>query len=167
MDEDLMLNDAVRFLDLDEEEKISEDEYLEMYNAIGAALEVYNTLGRGMEEPIYQEALGIEFRKQQIPATPQAPLRTWYKDVLMDKIYYADFIVGDSVVVELKSVSRVISEHRSQLFNYMRITKHRRGILVNYGDSSFYAERYLYIPSIDDFVMLRKQNLQCFIKRKQ
>lgn len=167
MEDDLMLNDAVRFWNLDEEEKISEGEYLEMYNAIGAALEVYNILGRGMEEAIYQEALELEFREQQMPAQPQAPLRTWYKGILMDKVYYADFIVGDSVVVELKSVARVIPEHRSQLFNYMRITKHRRGILVNYGDTSFYAERYLYIPSVDEFVMLRRENLRYFIKRNQ
>ena len=166
MDDDLTLNDAVMFCDLDEEEKISEGEYLEMYNAVGAALEVYNTLGRGMEEPIYQEALEIEFCQKQIPAQPQAPLHTWYKGVMMDKIYYADFIVDDGVIVELKSVARIIAEHRSQLFNYMRITKHRRGILINYGDTSFYAERYLYIPSVDDFVLLRKQNLRYFVRSK-
>lgn len=167
MEEDLEFNDFDRFENLSEDEKLSEEEYRKLYATLGAAMEVYNTIGRGMEEPIYQECLELEFKAQGIPAVPQAELRTWYKGELLAKKYYADFITYGTIVVELKSKSRIISEHRSQLFNYLRITKQRCGLLVNYGDTYFYAERYLYLPSIDDFVLLRKENLDIFVSRKR
>lgn len=165
MENDFELYDDVRFEYLDDSEKLSETEYRELYATLGAAMEVYNVLGRGMEEAIYQEALGLEFSQRGIPAEPQVPLHTWYKGHLLDKTYYADFVTYGSIVVELKSVAHIIPEHRSQLFNYLRITKQRTGLLVNYGDASFYAERYLYIPSADDFVLIRKENLDIFVKR--
>lgn len=141
------------------DERMPRDLYMKMFSSVGAALEVYNELGRGMEEPIYQEALQKELMIQGIPFEREKKLQIYYKGELMDKYYCADFITYEDVILELKSVSEILSVHRSQLFNYLRITKKKCGVLINYGDSIFYSERYWYIPSIDDFVLIRKELL--------
>ena len=109
--------------------KMTKRQYLEMYNIVGAAMEVYNTLGRGMEEPVYQEALQMELDDRGIISRREVWFDMYYKGRKMKKRYKADFVVND-VIVELKSVSMFSSEHRAQLFNYMRITKQKRGILM-------------------------------------
>ena len=133
-----------------------------MYNIVGAAMEVYNMLGRGMEEPIYQEALDLELQERGMNPHREVWFDTFYKGKKLKKQYKADFVV-DGVIVELKSVSTFNSEHRAQLFNYMRITKQIRGILMNFGGKKFAAERYLYQAETDDFVLLKEENYHDYI----
>jgi len=133
-----------------------------MYDVVGAAMEVYNTLGRGMSEPIYQEALAVEMDKCGMKAEREKELRLHYKDVLLEKTYYADFYYN-GIIIELKSVEEIVSDHRAQLFNYMRITKQNRGILFNFGEVGLYAERYLYLPDSDDFILLNHDNYKAYI----
>jgi len=135
---------------------------MDIYEVVGAALEVYNTLGRGMAEAIYQEALAVEMDKRNMTAEREKLLQLHYKDVILKKEYYADFYYK-GILIELKSVSEIIPDHRAQLFNYMRITKNYRGILFNFGEESLYTERYLYIPQYDDFVMLNHDNYKDYI----
>jgi len=125
-------------------------------------MEVHKTLGRGMEEPIYQEALAVEMNKRGMVAEREKELRLTYKDILLKKTYYADFYY-QGIIIELKSVSEIISDHRAQLFNYMRITGTHRGILLNFGEKFLRAERYLYIPDDDDFVLLMQDNYRDYI----
>ncbi|MBQ8969566.1 MAG: GxxExxY protein [Bacteroidaceae bacterium] len=141
---------------------MTKEEYTDIYNVVGAAMEVFNTLGRGMAEPIYQEALAVEMSKRGMQAEREKQLRLHYKDVLLDKVYYADFYYK-GIIVELKSTQEIISDHRAQLFNYMRITQQNRGILLNFGETSLRAERYLYLPSEDDFVLLSQDNYRLYI----
>lgn len=129
-------------------------------------MEVHHVLGRGMEEPIYQEALGIELRQRGIYAEREKPLHLHYKGVEMKKYYVADFVC-DGVIVELKSVAGLLPEHRAQLFNYMRITSVERGILINFGEKSLRCERYLYLPDEDDFVLLNECNYIQYIQEKK
>ena len=136
---------------------MTKKEYLEIYQIIGAAMEVYNQLGRGMEEPIYQEALQRELALRKIPCEREKVLHVWYKGVQMDKTYVADFYCC-GVIVELKSVFDLVSGHRAQLMNYMRISKVDRGILINFGEKGLHCERYLYLPEEDDFVLLNEEN---------
>ena len=89
-------------------------------------------------------------------------LRLYYKDILMEKVYYADFYY-QGVVVELKAVDTILSEHRSQLFNYMRISRQERGLLLNFCERSLRAERYLYIPESDKFILLTQRNYKSYI----
>ena len=124
---------------------MTRQEYQDIYNVVGAAMEVYNTLGRGLAEPIYQEALAVEMKKREMDYEREKMLRLFYKDVLLEKTYFADFYYH-GIVIELKSVDEICSEHRAQLFNYMRITKKDRGILLNYGEKGLHTERYLYLP---------------------
>ena len=106
---------------------MTKQEYKDIYNVVGAAMEVHSTLGRGMAEPIYQEALAIEMKKRGMIAEREKELRLQYKDVLMEKKYYADFYY-EGLIIELKSVEEICSDHRAQLFNYMRITGCCRGL---------------------------------------
>ena len=141
---------------------MTKQEYRDMYDVFGAAMEVYNTLGRGMAEAIYQEALAVEMKKRSMNFEREKELRLHYKDVLLDKTYFADFYYKD-IIIELKSVDEIISDHRAQLFNYMRITKQCRGILFNFGEIGLYTERYLYLPDSDDFVLLNQDNYRDYI----
>ena len=144
---------------------MTKQEYLDIYNVVGAAMEVHTILGHGMAEPIYQEALAIEMKKRGMTAEREKELRIHYKDVLLEKTYFADFYYN-GILIELKSVEEITPVHRAQLFNYMRITKQSRGILFNFGEDSLYTERYLYLPQYDDFVMLNHDNYKDYITDK-
>ena len=141
---------------------MTRQEYKDIYEVVGTAMEVYNTLGRGMAEPIYQEAFAVEMRKRGMDFEREEQLRLYYKDVLLEKTYYADFYYK-GIIVELKSVEEIVSDHRAQLFNYMRMTKHNRGVLLNYGEKGLHTERYLYLPEDDDFVLLTHENYKLYI----
>ena len=141
---------------------MTRQEYKEIYDVVGAAMEVHATLGRGMAEPIYQEALAIEMNKRDMVVEREKPLRLQYKDVILEKIYYADFYYN-GILIELKSVDEICSDHRAQLFNYMRITGKNRGILINFGEKRLRAERYLYLLEDDDFVLLTQDNYKDYV----
>ena len=142
--------------------KMTKQQYMDMYDIVGAAMEVYNTLGRGMEEPIYQEALQMELDERGIGYKREVWFDMFYKGKKMKKRYKADFVIN-GVIVELKSVIIFSSEHRAQLFNYMRITKQNRGILMNFGGKSFAAERYWYQEDTDDFILLKESNYRDYV----
>ena len=133
-----------------------------MYDVVGAAMEVHATLGRGLSEPIYQEALMMELDMRGLKAEREKPLSVYYKGKLLSKYYVADFYYKD-IIVELKAVDKLNSDHRAQLFNYMRISNVERGLLINFGERSLRAERYLYLPEDDDFVLLTKANYKDYI----
>ena len=141
---------------------MTRQEYKEIYDVVGAAMEVYNTLGRGMAEAIYQESLDKEFRKRGMNVEREKELQMYYKGELLEKTYYADFYYK-GIVIELKSVQDGNPDHRAQLFNYMRITRQHRGILLNFGEDNLHTERYLYLPQYDDFILLNQDNYRDYI----
>ena len=141
---------------------MTREEYKDMYDVVGAAMEVYNTLGRGMAEAVYQESLEKEFRRRGMEAEREKELRMYYKGELLEKTYFADFYFK-GIVVELKSVQEILPDHRAQLFNYLRITQQNRGILFNFGEDSLHAERYLFLPEYDDFILLNQDNYRTYI----
>lgn len=105
----------------------------EVYEIIGAALEVYWQLGRGFLEPIYQEALEIELSRRHIPFEPKRELTITYKEQRLDKRYVPDLVCFDQIVVELKALERLTCVEQSQLLNYLKITQMRVGLLINFG----------------------------------
>ena len=153
--------------ELMEHEKMPRDKYIQLYESVGAAMEVYNILHRGMEEAIYQEALEMELTSRNIPFVPQQTLYTWYKGKQLKKEYIADIVTYSDVVLELKSVSKIITDHRAHLFNYLRISKSKCGALINFGDKSFYCERYWYVDRLDEFLLLTKENLNNIVSNKE
>ena len=137
-------------------------EYKSIYDVVGAAQEVHATIGRGLAEAIYQEALAIEMTERGMEYEREKQLSLFYKDHLMQKVYFADFYY-QGVVIELKAVDKLLSDHRSQLFNYMRIAHQHRGVLLNFCEKSLRAERYLYLPNEDRFVLLTQGNYKLYI----
>ena len=116
----------------------------EGYALIGAAFEVYNELGFGLLEEIYQQALEIEFKLKNIPFDSKKRLEVYYKFEKLDKIYIPDLYVHNGIIVELKSVSELNKEHEAQLINYMKLTKSKIGYLINYGSKDKLEwERYI------------------------
>ena len=105
----------------------------EGYALMGAAFEVYNQLGYGMSEEVYQQCLEIELELREIPFLTKHELRLVYKGRAIEKRYVPDLFVANALVVELKSHKELTSDHESQLFNYMRIARQPIGYLLNFG----------------------------------
>lgn len=99
---------------------------------IGAAIEVHRELGPGLLEEIYQQALEIELGLRGIPFTAQEPLPVTYKGVPLGKGKYMDFVVQESLIVELKAVEALASVHQAQLMTYMKLRKIAKGLLLNF-----------------------------------
>ncbi len=105
----------------------------EVYRIIGCAFEVYNDLGTGFLEPVYQEAFELELRDQGIEFEAQKRLQIFYKGRPLSKEYVADLIVIGQIVVELKAEEKLQPRDEAQLLNYLKATRMRVGLLVNFG----------------------------------
>ena len=105
----------------------------ETYKINGAAMKVYNTLKHGFLEAVYQEALEIEFKRQQIPFEREKELTINYEGVKLKQTYRADFVCYGNIIVELKAVSHLDDGHRSQVYNYLCATGYKVGLLFNFG----------------------------------
>ena len=105
----------------------------EGYKLMGAAFEVYNQLGYGMAEEVYQQSLEIELTLRSIPFRSKHELTMFYKEHLLETRYKPDLFVYEGIVVELKAVTELVSDHEAQLFNYMRIARISVGYLINFG----------------------------------
>lgn len=108
----------------------------EAYAIIGACFEVYNEMGSGFAEAVYQECLGLEFEDRAIPYEAEVDLRICYKGKEISKRYQPDFVCHQKIIVELKAVSNLTSNHRAQLLNYLKATNFKLGILVNFGSAN-------------------------------
>ena len=113
----------------------------ESYDIIGAAMEVHSELGPGFLEPIYQEALEIEFQNKKIAFERESRLFVFYKGTQLNKEYIADFICYNQIIIEIKAVSELTTEHQSQLINYLKATNKKLGILINFGAPSLEYKR--------------------------
>ena len=105
----------------------------ESYAILGACFAVYKDKGNGFLEPVYQECLEIEFEFQQIPFNAQRELRLQYRGRTLKQTYVPDFVCYEKIVLEIKAVSKLTDEHRSQLLNYLHATGFKLGLLVNFG----------------------------------
>lgn len=105
----------------------------ETYAIIGAAMEVYYRLGNGFAEPVYQEALGIEFELRNVIFEPQKRLHIEYKGRSLEKGYIADFMCFGQIIVEIKAIASLSPVDWSQIMNYLKASKLRVGLLFNFG----------------------------------
>lgn len=105
----------------------------ESYRIIGACFEVYKEKGAGFAEPVYQECLAMEFVLQSIPFLPKVCLGLEYKGQPLLSTFIPDFVCYSSIIVELKAAKELCDEHRGQVFNYLKATGFRLGLLVNFG----------------------------------
>jgi len=105
----------------------------ETYEIRGAVFEVYREMGCGFLEAVYQECLEKEFRFQGIPFAAQHELNLHYKGEPLIQTYKPDFICFDCIIVEIKAVKELASEHRAQIHNYLKGSGMKLGLLVNFG----------------------------------
>ena len=107
---------------------------------IGAAFDVHNALGCGLLEKVYENALAHELALRRHAVTPQKEFAVTYKDKEVG-VYYADLVIDDKVVVEVKSATDLADVHRAQLLNYLRISGIRVGLLLNFAKPKLKFER--------------------------
>ena len=114
----------------------------EVYEVIGAAMEVSNELGCGFLEAVYEEALIFEFNKKKIPYKVQKEIEIKYKGETLKKKYYADFLCFDSVIVEIKAIKKLTEIEDAQILNYLKASGMPVGILINFGNPKLEWKRY-------------------------
>lgn len=105
----------------------------ESYRIVGACFEVYNEIGCGFLEAVYQECLELEFGIQNIPFRAQEALTLEYKGETIKQRYAPDFICYEKIILEIKAVKELADEHRAQVHNYLKATGMSLGLLVNFG----------------------------------
>lgn len=101
-------------------------------NVIGVAIAVHKALGPGLLESAYQACLAHEMKCRAIKFDREVALPIIYRDVRLDCGYRLDFVVEEAVVVELKSVEKVLPIHKAQLLSYLRLANHKLGLLINF-----------------------------------
>ena len=117
----------------------------ESYNIRGAMMAVHRELGSGFLERVYQDALEYEFKERGIPYEREKKIQIMYKGKPLGEPYRADFVCYGKIIVELKTVDEILGIHRAQVVNYLKATKMKLGILVNFRDDVIYPERIINI----------------------
>ena len=105
----------------------------ECYAIQGAIFEVYREMGSGFLESVYQKCLARELASRDVPFVEQASLSLVYKGEKLAQVYKPDFICYDKIILEIKAVKETSDEQRAQVFNYLKATGLRLGLLVNFG----------------------------------
>jgi len=108
---------------------------------IGVAMEVHRELGSGFLEYVYEEAICYELNLREISFERQKELDIYYKDLLIPRKYKPDLIVENKVIVEIKATSGLTEVEEAQLLNYLKATKMRVGLLLNFGSKSLEVKR--------------------------
>ncbi|MBL7095371.1 GxxExxY protein [candidate division KSB1 bacterium] len=109
---------------------------------IGAFYNVYNELGKGFLESVYENALKIELELANLKVSSQENINVKYKGIIVGE-FRPDIIVNDSVIIELKAISTLRKEHEAQILNYLKATEIEVGILLNFGDTPKF-KRFIY-----------------------
>jgi len=131
----------------------------ESYKIVGAAMTVHKELGSGFLEPVYQDAIEIEFKSLSIPYQREVVLPIYYKNILLSKTYIADFVCYDKIIVELKAVSSLTSVFRAQVLNYLKASKLELGLLLNFGTDKLEQERIIRVHSRNSLININDQRM--------
>lgn len=111
------------------------------YAIIGAAMEVHRTLGHGFKESVYQEALEVELKSQNIPYIKEYATPVKYKGILLGSHYRADFVCFDNIIVELKAVDELLPSFYEQIIHFLKATGFQRGLILNFGSPQLEYKR--------------------------
>jgi len=106
----------------------------ESYKIIGICMEVHNQLGAGFLEIVYKDALEYEFRKANIYFEREKEYIVHYKNIVLPHKFYADFVVYDKIILEVKGVSMLVEKFTAQCINYLKVSDNRLALLVNFGE---------------------------------
>ena len=115
----------------------------EAYSIIGICMEVHNILGKGHSEKVYGDALEYEFRKNNIPYSRESKFNIEYKEIVLPTCYFADFLVFDEIILEIKAIQELSKSEIKQTLNYLAASRNKLGILVNFGEDSLKYKRII------------------------
>tara|TARA_R110001583_G_scaffold150038_2_gene302096 strand:+ start:1856 stop:2230 length:375 start_codon:yes stop_codon:yes gene_type:complete len=104
----------------------------ESYKIIGCLFDVYNNLGSGFSEIVYKDALEYEFKKHNIPFKREKEYNVAYKAIILPHKFYADFVVFDKIILEIKSAENLNDKHIAQCINYLKVSNCKLAILANF-----------------------------------
>ena len=113
------------------------------YKIIGALMEVHKNLGKGFSEIVYKDAFEYELNKINFFFEREKEYLVHYKNVILNHKFYADFVVLDKIIIEIKSVNSLDEKHISQCLNYLHVSGHRLAILVNFNKTSLEYKRII------------------------
>ena len=117
------------------------------YQIISACIAVHNSIGPGLAEHCYHKALELEFKRRNIKAVSEQPFVVRHLGNEVGK-YFADLVIEDKIILELKLVLQLTSNHQSQLMNYLRISGFKLGFLFNFQNENLKWERFAGKPYI-------------------
>jgi GxxExxY protein len=112
------------------------------YKIIGIAMDVHRELGPGFLEKVYENAMMVLFSEQGIASLQQAPVEVTFHDKIIGD-YYADILVEGKIILELKAVSQIAETHKAQIINYLKATRIRLGMLINFGNEKLEYQRFV------------------------
>ena len=115
----------------------------ESYKIIGICFETHNNLGAGFLEIVYKDALEYEFDKAGISFQREVEYEVNYKDVILPHKFYADFVVFDKIILEVKAINGIADEHIAQAINYLKVSSNKLALLVNFGELKLQYKRIL------------------------
>ncbi len=113
------------------------------FQIIGKCFEVHNNLGKGFLEIVYKDALEIEFKKSKIPYQREVKYLVNYKGVTLPHHFYADFVVYDGIILEVKATSGIIDEFVAQTINYLKVSQNKLGLIINFGTNRIETKRII------------------------
>ena len=113
----------------------------ESFEIIGLCMEVYNNLGAGFLEIVYKDALEYEFKKANIIYEREKLYEVNYKDTTLKHKFYADFVVMDKIILEVKACQTIAKEHIAQSINYLKVSGNCLALIVNFGGLSLHYKR--------------------------
>jgi GxxExxY protein len=126
--------------------KYSEDKYplqKESYEIIGICMEIHRILGKGLLEIVYKDALEHEFNLRKITYDREKKYEVEYKGIVLPHCFFADFVVFDKIILEVKAQKGIVEEHLSWVLNYLAISKCQLGLIVNFGENSLVTKRVI------------------------
>lgn len=113
----------------------------ETYEIIGIAMEIHRLLGKGFSEIVYKDAFEYEFKQNNIFYEREKEFSIKYKETILPHKFYADFVVFDKIILEVKSKRGVVDEHYAQVLNYLAISNLEVGLLINFHEKSLEHKR--------------------------
>ena len=116
----------------------------ESYTIIGKCMEVHNQLGHGFSEIVYKDALQFEFEQDVVLYEREKEYLVYYKGLLLNHRFYADFVAYNQIILEIKCVKCLTEEHVSQCINYLKISQNKLALLINFGSWKLEYQRILY-----------------------
>ena len=116
----------------------------ESFKIIGTCMEIHKTLGMGLKEINYKDAMEIEFIENNIPYEREKKFAVKYKERILRNPYSADFLLYDSIILEVKSVAAIIDNHVYQTLSYLSVSQQKLGMVINYGEKSLTWKRIVF-----------------------